>query len=408
MPYYGAGAGCGCPLTYEAIYRSQPNVRTVVSYLATNVAQVAIHTFQRVTDFDRVRVRDHPVAQALDNPWPGVTQYRLLEATVSDVAVYGQAFWLKVAYPGASDRLGLYRLPPAALLRISDDYGGGQPRTLEFARRDGSQLVVRQDQLVWFAGYDPTEVTGSPPIEALRLLIAEDFEAAQYRQQLWANGARIGGVLKRPADAPEWSETAKTRFKAEWKAWYTGATGADAGGTPLLEDGMEFVAGGFTAEQAQYLEARKLTMVAVAAAYHVPPPMVGVLDNANFANVREFHRSLYQDTLGPWFRMIEQELAQSVVAEYPGDGIYVEFNVAEKLRGSFEEQSSALQTAVGGPWMTRSEARARMNLPERADADGLIVPLNVTTSAPEGGNPPPEPGAASRHLARHSRHPVPA
>lgn len=408
MAYYGGGAGCGCPLTYEAIYRSQPNVRTVVSYLATNVAQVAIHTYQRVTDFDRQRVRDHPVAVALENPWPGVTQYRLMEATVSDVAVYGQAFWLKIAYPGERDRLGLMRVPPVALINVDQPDQLGAPYVLTFAQKDGSQLKVRSDQLVWFRSYDPYNLTGSPPIEALRLLIAEDFEASQYRQQLWANGARIGGVLKRPADAPEWSDTAKQRFKAEWHAWYTGAGGADAGGTPLLEDGMEFVAGGFTAEQAQYLEARKLTMVAVAAAYHVPPPMVGVLDNANFANVREFHRSLYQDTLGPWFRMIEQELAQSVVAEYPGEGIYVEFNVAEKLRGSFEEQSSALQTAVGAPWMTRSEARARMNLPERPDADGLIVPLNVSATNPEGGAPAPEPGAASRHPLRHRPHVVPA
>ena len=56
---------------------------------------------------------------------------------------------------------------------------------------------------------------------------------------------------------------------------------------------------------------------------------------------------------------------------------YVEFNIAEKLQGSFEEQASAMQTATGGPWMTRSEARARMNLPHIEEADGLVVPLNV-------------------------------
>src|SRR5690606_36024496 len=58
-----------------------------------------------------------------------------------------------------------------------------------------------------------------------------------------------------------------------------------------------------------------------------------------------------------------------------------EFNIEEKLQGNFEEQAAALQTAVGGPWMTRAEARSLRNLPTIDGADELIVPMNVT----EGG-----------------------
>jgi len=399
--YQGTTADCCAPSSLEEVYRTHPGVRTCISFLATNIAQIAVHTYRRVGEYDRRRLRDHPVAIALENPWPGVTQYRLLEATVADVAIYAEAYWLKVAWPGQADRIGLRRVPPARLVRIDPD-DLGTPATFYFARVDGSELAVPADQLVRFRGYDPLSYRGGSPIVALRELIAEDYEAAGYRQQLWRNGARMSGVLKRPADAPEWSETAKVRFRAEWQAWYTGDS-EQAGGTPVLEDGMEYVSGGFTAEQAQYLEARKMTLTQIAAAYHVPPPMVGLLDNANFANVRQFHQSLYQDTLGPWFRMIEQELQASVVTEFDDtEGVYCEFNVADKLRGSFEEQSAALQTAVGAPWMTRSEARARMNLPEREDADQLIVPLNVTGTVPPQGAPPPEPGAASRN----GRHPV--
>jgi hypothetical protein len=55
----------------------------------------------------------------------------------------------------------------------------------------------------------------------------------------------------------------------------------------------------------------------------------------------------------------------------------VEFNLKAKLAGSFEEQARALQSAVGGPWMTRNEARAMDNLSSVDGADELIVPLNV-------------------------------
>ena len=402
---YDPGLRVGCDaLTYEAIYRTQPNVRTVVSFLATNVAQVGVHTYQRRGETDRVRLRDHPLAVALTDPWPGVTQYQLIEALVSDLAIYAEAFWLKVARP--NDQLGLFRVPPPALAKIEYD-DAGLPRSFTFTRGNGKPpLVVGADRVAYFPSYSPIGPgAAESTLESLRLLLAEDMEAARYREQLWRNGARVGGVLKRPMEAPDWSPETRQRFKAEWRSWYTGDNGSDAGGTPILEDGMEFVSGGFTSEQAQYLDARKLTMVQVAAAYHVPPPMVGVLDNANFSNVREFHRSLYQDTLGPWFRRIEQQVNASVLPDTaPTEGVYVEFNVSEKLRGSFEEQSVALYRAVGAPYMTRSEARARMNLPERADADGLIVPLNTAATSPGDQLPSPdavaepevEPGAASR------------
>jgi hypothetical protein len=65
---------------------------------------------------------------------------------------------------------------------------------------------------------------------------------------------------------------------------------------------------------------------------------------------------------------------------------YVEFDLTEKLKGSFEERASILQAAVGGPWMTRNEARADNNLPPVEGGDELIVPLNVV----EGGQSSPQ------------------
>jgi hypothetical protein len=61
---------------------------------------------------------------------------------------------------------------------------------------------------------------------------------------------------------------------------------------------------------------------------------------------------------------------------------YVEFDLQEKLKGSFEEQASIMQTATGRPWMTVDEARAHMNLPQLPDGqgEGLVIPLNVEVS----------------------------
>jgi phage portal protein BeeE len=99
---------------------------------------------------------------------------------------------------------------------------------------------------------------------------------------------------------------------------------------------------------------------------------------------------LYQDTLGPWLGEFQDEVKLQLVKDYGDAKVYVEFNMMEKLRGSFEEQAKSLQTAVGGPWLTRNEARARQNLSPIDGGDELIVPLNVTAGEPAPA-PTPEP-----------------
>ena len=153
-------------------------------------------------------------------------------------------------------------------------------------------------------------------------------------------------------------------------------------------------------EAAQYIEARKLTREEVAAAFHVPPPMVGILDHATFSNITEQHKNLYQDTLGPLLEQLQQEFEAQLFPDFPDlepARFYLEFNLQEKLRGTFEEQASILQTATGAPWLTRNEARARQNLPAVDGGDDLVVPLNVLIggqASPTDSAPPPDPAKA--------------
>jgi hypothetical protein len=138
-----------------------------------------------------------------------------------------------------------------------------------------------------------------------------------------------------------------------------------------------------------------LTREECARSYHIPPPLVGILDHATFSNITEQHKSLYTDTLGPWLEMIQQDIELQLLPEFDDvDGVYLEFNIAEKLKGDFKEQTSALQSAVGRPWLTADEARGLMNLPSLGgDAAELVTPLNVIVggqASPNDSAPPPD------------------
>lgn len=386
---------------YSEIWRCQPQVRTVVSFLARNIAQLGLHVYRRVSDLDRERVTGHPLAELLAKPNPYTTPYRFLESVVSDMAIYDNAILPKVKLGGQPR--ALVRVDPRRVTPLGDNLF--TPTAYEI-RGPRDKVVLPADQVIHLRGYNAAdERWGCSPLEALRTTLAEDYQAQLYREQLWRNGARVSGYLERPLDAPAWSKEGKDRFRAQWQAQYTG-DGAKPGGTPILEDGMRYVPAGTTPRDAQYAESRKLTREEVTAAYHIPLTLVGILDNATYSNITEQHKIMYQDTLAPWLTMIQQDLALQLVPDFPAvDDLYVEFNLAEKLRGSFEEQAVQLQTAVGAPWMTRNEARARVNLPQVDGGDELITPLNVLEggqASPTDSAPPPDGATESGPPARRA------
>lgn len=354
---------------YAHLYRCQPQIRTVVSFLARNIAQLGLHAYRRVSDTDRERLTDHPLPRILAAPGAKLTRYRLIERLVSDVAIYDTAFWVKVRMDSGA-LLGVIPIPPTRMTIEGDNWLEPEAFTVHGAKGD---LELKPEQVVYFHGYDPVDLrSGSSPIDSLRSLLGEEFEANRAREQMWRNGGRLSGVLKRPKEASDWSPEARARFKEGWRSYVT------AGGTPILEDGMEYEQLAIDPAKAQYIEARKLTREEVAAAYHIPLPMVGILDHATFSNIKEQHQQLYQDTLGPWLTMIQEEIGLQLIPDLPDSSdVYVEFNLQEKLRGSFEEQAAQLQTAVGAPWLLRNEARARMNLPAIDGGDDLVTPMNV-------------------------------
>jgi HK97 family phage portal protein len=315
----------------------------------------------------------------------------MVEDLVTDLGTFGNSYLAKVQ--PAEGPVALFRLPASRTVPTGDNpfYATGYRFT---GNRGFTDLDA--DRVVHFRLPNPEDPrVGLSPLESLRRTLAEADAADQYRAGLWRSGARISGVISRPADAPEWSDAARARFRASWNARYSGA-GSEIGGTPILEDGMQFTEASFSARDSQYVESRRLSEEEVARAFHVPPPMVGLLENATFSNITEQHAMLYSDCLGPWLTALEDEIELQLLPDLdPDPRVYVEFNLAEKLKGRFEEQAAALSSSTGRPWMTANEARARMNLPrlDDPDADALVTPLNVLIggqASPRDSAPPPK------------------
>ena len=361
------------------LYRSQPNLRAVVSFLADNAASVPWKVYDRVADGDRVRVTDSPAAMLLARPSADVTAYEFRRRVFSDLYLADRH--LSIIRPDADAPSG-WSIWPVPFTWLNGYVGGSvyRPESFILASPNG-RVEVPADVCLWLHGYDPNDpMRQVSPVDALRDLLMEQVESASFRRQMWTRGGRFNAYVTRPKDVEQWTDAAFDRFRRTWNESWAGRDGENAGAMPILEDGMEIKQIQFNARDAEWSEAKRLGREDVAGVYHVNPALIWPGSGQTYASAKDNARALYNDTLAPKLMEVTDKI-NAVLLPMVGEDArhYVEYDLAVKLQGSFEERAAVIQSAVGGPWMTRDEARAQFNLPHIDGADELIVPLNVVT-----------------------------
>lgn len=378
--------------SYGFMYRSQPAVRSVVDFISTNFAQLNLKVYQRLDDDDRREWRDHPASLLLHNPNPATSRFAFYRATEADRCIYDRAYWRKMRQGGLIR--AVVRIPPSRL-QINFDQD-----TLQTTYRYKGEAISREELIV-FPGYHPDgSEEGVSPLETLRRILAEEWASTVAREGYWRNGPKLPGWAERPIDAPEWESDARDVFMADLK---TMTTGNNAGSPVLFEDGIKWKTGPvFSAQDSQYIEGRHFTNEEVARVY--APSLVGLMQAGAAGAVESFHRQLYQDVLGPRCDSFQDEIDLQILTldEFDLGDAYSEFNIAEKLKGSFEEQGRTLVTSVGVPYMSVNEGRTRLNLPRIDDPayDIPIQPMNVIYGGqPSVVVPTADPSTASTEYA---------
>lgn len=382
--------------TYAQMYRTQPAVRTVVDFIARNVAQLSIKHYSRVSDTERKHLSGSVVETLLEKPNPYSTRYRMTRDTIADRLIFDDAFWVKVRLSNGS--LGLLRIP-ATMVAV-----GGQNMLAPswyvvspYGSMASSGQPVALEDMIHFRGYDPEDGrTGYSPMETLRRILEQDIASDEHMTGYWKHAPRNEGIIKRPLEAGEWSDEAAERFRQDLVNHYSGA--ANAGRPLILEEGMEWQSDSFDPKSLAYQGGKKLTLETVCQAFHVPISML--MPQSSDWGVDKYHEMLYADTLAPMLVEYQEDLELQLLPEFPNTaGTYLEFNLDAKMAGSFEQRHTALLGAVGGAYMTANEARAILNLPPIDGGDELrttpgsepaaggeepvAIPEAATASAPE-------------------------
>ena len=373
-------------LDARQLYATQSNLYAVVSFLADSVAQLPLKVYRREGETVRERDRDSAAAKLLWKPSRDQTAYELFNALAVELLLMGCATVWLLPDPDSDSGYQL-RLIPREWICDTEQETNYAPDNLRITAGTGSYIDIPRTEFVQFRMYSPGNPGGyQSPIAALRTMLNEQIQADKFRTQIWRSSGRFNAYITRPKDVAPWDDETKKKFLTAFRGGW-GEGGSNAGKMPLLEDGMEIKSYQFNAKEAQYAETKQLSREDVAAAYHVNPSLIWHTTTQTYASAKDNARALYNDCLGPLLQMIQQRINSFLLPMIGADpNTYVEFDLTEKLKGSFEERASIMQSAVGGPWMTRNEARADNNLPPVDGGDDLIVPLNVI----EGGQASPQ------------------
>ena len=350
------------------VWLTQPSVRKVVDFIASNIASIPLHLYDR-TDDGRERVRDSALSGLLRSPSAAREEnaYLFWKRVLIDWLIYDRA-----AVFIDMENTKLRRIPPASWVQGIDSVYG-TIKTIKVVNERGKYVTRNIDEFLILSGYSIPGVAGFSPMETLSAILEDSTDALKFRRMMWKRQATHTGVVEREE---AWASLeARQNFVQGLRAF--DAKSERSGGTMLLDEGMKWKdrKPSFTPADLEDIEARKLTDVEVASLFHIAPEMLGIR-SGNYSNMEAFRQSLYRDNLGPYIDGWEQAVAP-LVGIFGSEGQYIEAFLDSKLRGSFEEQAKTFQTSVGAPVMTRNEARAKMNLPNVDGGDDLVTPLNV-------------------------------
>lgn len=330
-------------------------VYACVQAIAETTASLPLLLYKR-TGEDRERASSHPLYRVLHdmaNPEMTALEFReymqaavLLRGNAYARIVFGSDGQVRELWPISPDRVTVLRLSNGKLAYEYNDRNGQLVRLL------AEEVLHLRHRL------SDDGVLGISPIQAARGVVELAIAEGDHGVHTFRNGAKLQGVLKFPGKLkPE----QKTSIRESWSTQYGG--GSNSGKTAILEEGVDYQALSMTLEDAEWIEARKFSVIEVCRLFRVPPVIVQSMESANYSNSVELARQFVTLSLRRHLAMWEQAISAKCLTEAGRRTYFAEHQVEGLLRGDSANRASFYQSGISAGWMLKSEARKLENLP---------------------------------------------
>ncbi len=364
---FGASpAASGIAVTPRTAMECAP-VRCAVQAIAETIGQLPVHVYQRSEEGAKERDPDHPayaLLHDLANDWTPAAKFR--EEITRDALLHpngGMAFINRVD----GKPVELIRLDPEQT-PVTVGVSNSEPVYQVTERGKPARIIARQD-ILHIPSPTPRGLL-SEGREAIGLALIMERHAAT----LFGNGGRPDGVLKTP---DKLGAEAAGRMGAAWRARFGAGT---SGGTPVLEQGLEFQPITFNSVDAQFLELRRFSIEEVARVFRVPPIFMMEYGRATWANSEAMRRDFIDFSLRRWISAWEGEIRLKLFSVQERKTHFAEFLLDDFVKGDLATRMDAYAKAIAARILNPNEARAAENRPPYVGGEKFENP-NTTTTA---------------------------
>lgn len=256
------------------------------------------------------------------------------------------------------------------------------------ASRDGTEQPVAREDIWHVRGFSGDGLIGMNPIEMAREVVGLGLSAQDYAARFFANDARpTAGWIKMVGSFKD--QEARNVFR---ESWQRAQSGENRGKVAVLENGMEYKdPPAVSLKDLQFLELRAQGVSDVARVFGVQPHLIGDLSRSTNNNIEQQSLEFVMFTMTAlaerWEAAIEADFL------YDDEGLEVEFDLKNLLRGDMAARGQYYHLGITDGWLVRNEARDSEGLDPIDGLDEPLQPLNMVEAGEQPPTPPKKPGA---------------
>ena len=336
-------------------------------------------------------VTTSPASRILNSPNDYLTWPQFILSMVAGMQFDGESF----AIVARDDRSAITALHPLPR-RGASPYVAPETQDI-FYTVGGTDLVALDAQymapardVLHLRQYCPRNpLIGESPIKAAALAAGINVALSRSQAAFFTRMSRPSGVLSTDQTLTREQMTKlREAFDEQAKNW-------SQGGMPILSNGLKFQPVSIDSQDAQLIQAQRLSIEDIARVYGVPLPVIGDLSHATLSNVEQLIGMWLSISLGALLENIERSLDK--LFNLPA-GEYIELDVAALMRTDFLNRVDGLTKGTLGGLFTPNEAREREGLPPVPHGDvpymqQQMVALGTEPPAPAPAAPPVPPPA---------------
>ena len=363
-------------------------MRSIVTGISGRIASMPVHVYQTsMSDGKESKevLPNHPVARLLKYPNDYQSSYDYWQDAISSFIRHG----CHIAVKGQGSTGPIRNLFPL----VPSDTEVKQLENLNLIFKHKGVTEYPKSKIHYVRGPSNDFATPQSIVKNISIAIGLEIAAENHSATFFKNGAipliifKMLGDFKTPED--------QKKFVSDFQEKYSGDKAFKAMMLPKNVDVANPV--NIDNQKAQLNEIRKHQSVMIAAAFGIPPHVVGILDNAHYNNIEQQEQDLLNTVILPIVQNFERAMERDLLTQSDrNSGIKIRFNMNAIQRADFKTQQEGLEKQLINGVITPNMWAEKLGYNPISKDDGgdqyyhsaNIVPVGVNPNDP---NNPPDP-----------------